>query len=173
MNGNICNFSKRTRLHSSGQNSVIYQPNLTSLVSKWRRHLPASYDMLLIGLIWNISGKIGLLEVSRNFFCWVYIVIGRVSSWFNRAGTMMLARYAFRLQDERTLRYTLYKKGFQKGPILVLYLRPLWVWKATGKILYTTCRIFNGSPKDSCIVYLGTMCIMYIFFVILTCYFMT
>ncbi len=28
----------------------------------------ASYDMLLIGLIWNISGKIGLLEVSRNFF---------------------------------------------------------------------------------------------------------
>ncbi len=27
-----------------------------------------SYDMLLIGLIWNISVIIGLLEVSRNFF---------------------------------------------------------------------------------------------------------
>ncbi len=35
-----------------------WQPNLTSLVSKWRRHSPASYDMLLLGLIWNISGKL-------------------------------------------------------------------------------------------------------------------
>ncbi len=73
MNGNIYNFSKRTCLHSSGWNSVIYEPNVTSLVSKWRRHPPASYDLILIGLIWNISGKIGLLEVSRNFFCWVYL----------------------------------------------------------------------------------------------------
>ncbi len=72
MNGNFCNFSKRTCLHSNGQNSVIYQPNLTSLVSKWRRHLPASSDMLLIGLIWNIAGNIRLLEMNRNFFCWVY-----------------------------------------------------------------------------------------------------
>ena len=30
--------------------------------------------MLLISLIYNISGKNGLLEVSRDFFCWVYIV---------------------------------------------------------------------------------------------------
>ena len=45
-------------------------------VSKWRRHLHASYDMLLIGLRWKISGKIGLIKVSRsmNFFCCIYQV---------------------------------------------------------------------------------------------------
>ncbi len=55
--------------------SVIYQPNLTSLVSKWRRHPPASYDMLLIGLIWNISGKMWLLEDPGTFLLSVYFII--------------------------------------------------------------------------------------------------
>ena len=51
---------------------LFYHLIPTSLVSKWRRHPPASHDMLLISLIWNISVDIVLLQVSRNFFCGVF-----------------------------------------------------------------------------------------------------
>ncbi len=42
----------------NGYNFTIYQPNVTSLASKWKRHPLAFYDMLLIVLIWNISWKL-------------------------------------------------------------------------------------------------------------------
>ena len=55
---------------------VIDQPIPSSLVSKWRRNPPTSHDMLLICLLWNISGKItSFKSVQELFFCWVYIVL--------------------------------------------------------------------------------------------------
>ncbi len=54
--------------------TVIYQPNLTSLVPKWR-HPPASYYNSFNWPNVKHFWKIGLLEVSRNIFCWVYIQV--------------------------------------------------------------------------------------------------
>ena len=106
------------------------------------------YDMLLIGLIWNISGKIGLLEVSRNFFCWVYLRILILSKplltwWFRVSWWIVIFRVRF-IVDQIVIchdqqRETLWKLNCMcdwVGMLLHLCSWSWWLWLLiiTGKM---------------------------------------